>query len=58
MKIKIFNFYIRGFEALTVEALRELRTEKDEQICARDEQIAAMEKRLAALEAKLSGDAR
>jgi hypothetical protein len=44
---------IRGFEALTVEALRELRIEKDEQIRARDERIAAMEKRLAALEQSL-----
>jgi hypothetical protein len=39
---------IRGFEALAVEALRDLRTEKDAQ-------ISALEKRLAALEAKLSG---
>jgi len=46
---------IRGFEALTVEALRELRAEKDEQIRARDSQINAMEKRLSALEAKMSG---
>jgi len=41
---------VRGFEALTVEALRELRTEKDEQISARDAQINALEKRLSALE--------
>jgi hypothetical protein len=41
---------IRGFEALAVEALRELRAEKDAQIQARDEQLSAMEKRLAALE--------
>ena len=46
---------IRGFEALTVEALRELRTEKDEQIRARDSQITALEKRLTALEEKMSG---
>jgi len=39
---------IHGFEALAVEALRDLRTEKDAQ-------ISALEKRLAALEAKLSG---
>lgn len=45
---------VRGFEALTVEALRELRTEKDAQIRARDTQIEAMEKRLAAIEAKLN----
>ena len=46
---------IRGFEALTVEALRELRQEKDEQIRARDTQITALEKRLAALDEKMSG---
>lgn len=45
---------IRGFEALTVEALRELRIEKDEQIRARDERITAMEMRLAALEDALN----
>lgn len=45
---------VRGFEALTVEALRELRTEKDEQIRARDAQIDSMEKRLAALERMIS----
>ena len=45
---------VRGFEALTVEALRELRTEKDEQIRARDAQINSMEKRLAALERMIS----
>lgn len=45
---------IRGFEALTVEALRDLRAEKDEQIRARDEQIVAMEKRLAALEERVA----
>jgi len=45
---------VRGFEALTVEALRELRTEKDEQIRERDVQINSMEKRLAALERMIS----
>ena len=40
---------VRGFEALAVEALRELRAEKDAQ-------IRSMEKRLAAIEAKLAGD--
>ena len=44
---------ICGFEALTVEALRDLRAEKDEQIRDRDERLAAMEKRLAALERAL-----
>jgi hypothetical protein len=55
---------IRGFEALTVEALRDLRAEKDEQlndlrsrsdeqIRVRDERIAQMERRLAALERAL-----
>jgi hypothetical protein len=33
---------IRGFEALTVEALRELRAEKDRQLRERDEHIARM----------------
>jgi hypothetical protein len=47
---------IRGFEAPTVEAWRELRVEKDEQICARDARIGAPDKRLAALEERLSGD--
>jgi hypothetical protein len=45
---------VRGFEALTVEALRELRAEKDAELRARDERLAAMEKRLAALERALS----
>ena len=45
---------IRGFEALTVEALRDLRAEKDEQIHARDAQITALEKRLAALEERMA----
>lgn len=44
----------RGFEALTVEALRELRQEKDAQIKAlrveKDAQITGLEARLAALE--------
>ena len=40
---------VRGFEALAVEALRELRAEKDAQ-------IRSVEKRLAAIEAKLAGD--
>jgi Chaperone of endosialidase len=55
---------IRGFEALTVEALRDLRAEKDEQlnelrskndeqIRVRDERIAQMEHRLAVLEREL-----
>jgi hypothetical protein len=45
---------VRGFEALTVEALRELRDEKDTQIRARDERLSEMEKRLAALERALN----
>jgi len=45
---------IRGFEALTVEALRDLRAEKDEQIRARDTQITSLEKRLAALEERMA----
>jgi len=39
-----------GFESLTVQALRELRAEKDAQIKALREQNAALEKRLAELE--------
>lgn len=45
---------IRGFEALTVEALRDLRAEKDEQIRLRDARITSLEKRLAALEERIS----
>ena len=41
---------VRGFEALAVEALRELRNEKDAQ-------LSAMEKRLAAIEARLNEQA-
>ena len=41
----------RGFEALAVEALRELRGEKDAQIAAQQEQIDRLEGRLKALEA-------
>ena len=40
----------RGFEALTVEALRELRQEKDAEIAALRSE---MEERIAALEKKL-----
>ncbi len=40
-----------GFEALAVEALRELRAEKDAQIAAQEEQIDRLEARLKALEA-------
>ena len=46
---------IRGFEALTVEALRELRSEKDQQIRERDERLAAMERRMETLERRLNG---
>jgi hypothetical protein len=41
-----------GFESLAVQALRELRAEKDAQIQALQTQLAAQEKRLAELEAK------
>ncbi len=40
----------KGFEALAVQALRELRTEKDAQLAQRDTQIAALEKRVRELE--------
>ena len=49
---------IRGFEALTVEALRELRAEKDRELRERDERIASVERRLAGLEAILKGTTR
>ncbi len=48
---------ITGFEALAVQALRELRSEKDAQLAAKDEEIAELRRRLDrldALEAKLS----
>lgn len=40
----------KGFEAHTVQALRELRTEKDAQIAQRDATIAALEQRVRDLE--------
>jgi hypothetical protein len=43
----------RGFESLTVQALRELREEKDAQLEERDVRIADLEGRLAKLEALL-----
>jgi hypothetical protein len=43
----------RGFEALAVEALRELRAEKDAQIEALRKENAAMRRRLAELERRL-----
>lgn len=43
----------RGFEALAVEALRELRAEKDARIAAQQEQIDRMEARLKRLEAAI-----
>jgi hypothetical protein len=49
---------IRGFEALTVEALRELRAEKDEEIRLRDARITSLEKRLATLEERMSSGTR
>ncbi|MDX2132214.1 MAG: tail fiber domain-containing protein [Planctomycetota bacterium] len=63
--IKTVTF--RGFEAITVEALRDLRAESDaavnaahaeiealrQQVAARDERLQALERRLAELEARL-----
>lgn len=42
---------IRGFEALTVESLRDLRAEKDAQLAERDAKIADLTARLEKLEA-------
>jgi hypothetical protein len=49
---------VRGFEALTVEALRELREEKDREIAAVKAQNTALEKRLDHLEKLISTFAR
>jgi len=43
---------IRGFESLTVQALRELREEKDAEVKALREENVSLRERLAALEAK------
>lgn len=43
----------RGFEALAVEALRELRDEKDAQLAERDAEIARLTARLARVEVLL-----
>lgn len=45
---------ITGFESLTVQAIRELREEKDAQIAERDETIKNLEERLSKLETLLS----
>ncbi len=42
---------IKGFASEAVQALRELRAEKDEQLRERDEQIASLQERLERLEA-------
>jgi hypothetical protein len=42
----------RGFESYTVQALRELRAEKDEQLRQRDATIASLEKNVAAMKAE------
>jgi hypothetical protein len=44
----------KGFEAHTVQALRELRAEKDAQLAARDAKIAALEQRIQELETQTS----
>ena len=44
----------RGFEALTVEALRELRAEKDRQLAERDVEIELLRNKNAELEARLA----
>ncbi len=48
-KYKMIGF--SGFESLTVQALRELRSEKDQQLAARDLEIAALRKEFAAMAA-------
>jgi len=45
----------RGFEALTVEALRELAAEKDAQVAALEARIAERDARLATLETRAAG---
>jgi hypothetical protein len=45
---------VRGFEALTIEALRQLREEKDARIAALERQNRSLEARLAALEKQLT----
>jgi hypothetical protein len=44
----------RGFEALTVEALRDLRAEKDAQLAERDARIKALEHENAAMEERVA----
>ena len=44
----------RGFEALTVEALRELREERDEQVRKLEAELEALRTKNAALETRLS----
>ncbi len=45
---------IRGFEAVAVEAIRELREEKDAQLAERDAMIAQQQARLTAMEARMA----
>ena len=45
---------VRGFEALTVQALHEIREEKDAALAAKDAKIAALETAQAKLEARLA----
>lgn len=56
------NMHIAGFEALTVESLRELRAEKDTEIAAlraeKDAQIRDLTERLARLEAMITESGR
>ena len=51
MVARIKTVAFRGFEAHTVEALRELREEKDAQLREKDKQIADLTARLARMEA-------
>ena len=44
----------RGFEALTVEALRELREEKDVQLQARDAQMQGLNQKVEQKETEIS----
>jgi hypothetical protein len=45
---------INGFEALTIEALREMQRDRDEEIARRDAELAAQREEIAELQARLA----